>query len=93
VQLQYAIRQVGKTTLARQVVSSARGRSHRFDLEDDADPARLANPTLRLSAPGGLVVLDEVQGPIASATSPPSAKADAPPYGVISTIAFGRTAP
>jgi hypothetical protein len=53
-------RQVGKTTLARAL---ARGRqpSTYFDLEDPADLARLADPTLALDPRRGLVVIDEFQ--------------------------------
>ena len=52
-------RQVGKTTLARQLADG--GPVHWFDLEDPADLARLADPGLALSGLTGLVVLDEVQ--------------------------------
>ena len=52
-------RQVGKTTLARQV---AAGRAAAwFDLENPADLARLADPPLALGGLRGLVVLDEIQ--------------------------------
>jgi len=52
-------RQVGKTTLARQL---ARGRrATRFDLEDPTDLARLSAPMLTLEPLRGLVVIDEVQ--------------------------------
>jgi len=54
-------RQVGKTTLARQVVAAWRGTSTAFDLENPADLARLADPMLALEGLRGLVVLDEVQ--------------------------------
>ena len=54
-------RQVGKTTLARQVVASRRGQVHHFDLEDPADLARLSEPMLVLKRLRGLVVIDEVQ--------------------------------
>ena len=53
-------RQVGKTTLAKQVIQR-RARTHFFDLESAADRARLADPLLALSPLRGLVVLDEVQ--------------------------------
>lgn len=53
-------RQVGKTTLARQV-AQRRSRTHFFDLESSADRARLSDPLLALSSLTGLVVLDEVQ--------------------------------
>jgi predicted AAA+ superfamily ATPase len=54
-------RQVGKTTLARQVVASRRGQVHLFDLEDPADVARLSEPMLALRSLRGLIVIDEVQ--------------------------------
>jgi predicted AAA+ superfamily ATPase len=52
-------RQVGKTTLARQI-ASAEPRSAFFDLERAADLARLADPELALGHLRGIVVLDEV---------------------------------
>lgn len=54
-------RQVGKTTLARELAKRRRGPTHFFDLESSADLARLADPFLTLSALRGLVVLDEIQ--------------------------------
>ncbi|HVT17121.1 MAG TPA: ATP-binding protein [Thermoanaerobaculia bacterium] len=55
-------RQVGKTTLARDLAASGRGlRTTFFDLEDPADLARLAEPILALRELEGLVVIDEVQ--------------------------------
>jgi predicted AAA+ superfamily ATPase len=54
-------RQVGKTTLARQVLRSWRGRKTLFDLEDPEHVARLAEPGLVLRSARGLVVLDEIQ--------------------------------
>lgn len=54
-------RQVGKTTLAKQVVRRRSGPTHFFDLESSADRARLADPLLALSGLRGLVVLDEIQ--------------------------------
>jgi predicted AAA+ superfamily ATPase len=54
-------RQVGKTTLARQLVSRRKGESHFFDLEQPQDLARLDEPMLALEPLRGLVVLDEVQ--------------------------------
>ena len=55
-------RQVGKTTLARQVLSGWRGPSAVFDLEVAADREALsATPERVLRAGEGLVVLDEVQ--------------------------------
>ncbi len=54
-------RQVGKSTLALQIMASYRGAAERFDLEDPADLARLSDVRLALSPLRGLVVLDEVQ--------------------------------
>ncbi len=54
-------RQVGKTTLANLIVPAISERSTRFDLEDPADLARLADPMLALQGLAGIVVLDEVQ--------------------------------
>jgi len=54
-------RQVGKSTLALQIMAARRGASERFDLEDPADLARLGDPELALAPLRGLVVLDEVQ--------------------------------
>ncbi|HBA85922.1 MAG TPA: hypothetical protein DCZ95_17700 [Verrucomicrobia bacterium] len=52
-------RQSGKTTLARQVAEN--DSSVIFDLEKQADQARLANPELALSRLKGLVIIDEIQ--------------------------------
>lgn len=54
-------RQVGKTTLAHQVLTRHTGPGERFDLEDPADLARLTDPMVALRGRRGLVVLDEVQ--------------------------------
>ena len=54
-------RQVGKTTLARQIAETFSGRTHHFDLEDPADLARLQDPRLALSGLRGLIILDEIQ--------------------------------
>jgi len=54
-------RQVGKTTLARQIAASVGGRVSWFDLEDPADLRKLAEPMLALRPLKGLVVLDEIQ--------------------------------
>lgn len=54
-------RQVGKTTLANQFARSVPGPVSRFDLEDPADIARLADPMLALPDLNGLVIIDEVQ--------------------------------
>jgi hypothetical protein len=54
-------RQVGKTTLANDILAATKAPSVRFDLEDPGDRARLAEPLLALRELRGLVVLDEVQ--------------------------------
>ena len=54
-------RQVGKSTLARQLVAARRGPTTWFDLENPEDLARLADPGLELRLLRGLVVLDEIQ--------------------------------
>ncbi|MGQ0650107.1 MAG: ATP-binding protein [Gemmatimonadaceae bacterium] len=54
-------RQVGKTTLARQVAERRRGPTITFDLEDAEDLRRLADPLLTLRATRGLVIIDEIQ--------------------------------
>jgi uncharacterized protein len=54
-------RQVGKTTLARQLAASWRGPTHWFDLEDPQVEAQLTAPLVALGGLGGLVVIDEVQ--------------------------------
>ena len=54
-------RQVGKTTLAREVAAEFGGPVERLDLEDPDDLARLSEPKLALEPLEGLVVLDEVQ--------------------------------
>ena len=55
-------RQVGKTTLARQVGAARRGPVTHFDLEKDADRDRLASePMHTLGTLRGLVIIDEVQ--------------------------------
>ncbi|MEQ1831683.1 MAG: ATP-binding protein [Candidatus Eisenbacteria bacterium] len=54
-------RQVGKSTLARQVVAAGREPVTFFDLEDPAAVARLSEPQLALAPLRGLVVLDEIQ--------------------------------
>ena len=53
-------RQVGKSTLARQVVAESPGPCTWFDLEDPAHRARLSDPALELRPLRGLVVLDEI---------------------------------
>jgi uncharacterized protein len=54
-------RQVGKTTLALQLVNRTVTPTTVFDLENPTDLARLADPMLALQHLRGLVVLDEVQ--------------------------------
>ncbi len=54
-------RQVGKTTLAREIMARHPGPAVRFDLEDPDDLARLREPKLALGGLHGLVVIDEVQ--------------------------------
>ncbi|MBW8879104.1 MAG: ATP-binding protein [Acidobacteria bacterium] len=54
-------RQVGKTTLARQLEARYDGPVSSFDLEDPTDLARLAEPMLALRDLRGLIVIDEVQ--------------------------------
>ena len=53
-------RQVGKSTLARQVAAANRGEVTFFDLEDPETLARLAEPQLALASLRGLVILDEI---------------------------------
>ena len=54
-------RQVGKTTLARQLAAQWHGPVKHFDLEDPEDQARLTDPAFVLRPLSGLVVLDEIQ--------------------------------
>lgn len=54
-------RQVGKTTLARQVMGEWPEASTIFDLENPVDLARLADPMTALGPLTGLLVLDEIQ--------------------------------
>lgn len=54
-------RQVGKSTLARQIARRSGRSTTFFDLENPEDQARLADPMLALKRLRGLVVLDEVQ--------------------------------
>jgi len=53
-------RQVGKTTLARQLAAEHHDRVAWYDLEDPADLVRLEDPGLELRPLRGLVVLDEI---------------------------------
>jgi predicted AAA+ superfamily ATPase len=54
-------RQIGKTTLARQVADEGRTELEYFDLESTRDLARLDDPLLALEPLRGLVILDEIQ--------------------------------
>jgi len=54
-------RQVGKTTLARQIAQRWKTPAAFFDLEDPQDLARLADPMLVLGDLRGLVIVDEIQ--------------------------------
>ena len=54
-------RQVGKTTLARNLIEKIRRPVTYFDLENPEDLARLADPMLALKDLKGLVVIDEIQ--------------------------------
>ena len=54
-------RQVGKTTLARELARRQRGPVTRFDLEDPADLRQLGDAKLALGELRGLVILDEIQ--------------------------------
>ncbi|MEA1950057.1 MAG: ATP-binding protein [Planctomycetota bacterium] len=54
-------RQVGKTTLAKDLQRQWNQPCHAFDLERQRDIARLTDPELALESLKGLVVLDEIQ--------------------------------
>jgi predicted AAA+ superfamily ATPase len=54
-------RQVGKTTLARQLAASRRGTATFFDLENPANLARFEDPLRTLGNLKGLVIIDEIQ--------------------------------
>jgi uncharacterized protein len=54
-------RQVGKTTLAREIARRASAEIAHFDLENPAQRARLEDPMLALQDLEGLVILDEIQ--------------------------------
>lgn len=55
-------RQVGKTTLAKEIYKKSKFKKvHFFDLEDPTDFDLLSNPKLALSALEGLIVIDEIQ--------------------------------
>jgi predicted AAA+ superfamily ATPase len=54
-------RQVGKTTLARQLAATWPEPVHVFDMEDATDSLALRNPKQALAGLTGLVIIDEVQ--------------------------------
>ncbi len=54
-------RQIGKTTLARQISKHWKGRTTYFDLEDPEDLGRLSDPLLALRDLRGLIIIDEIQ--------------------------------
>jgi len=54
-------RQIGKTTLARQLAQQTAAPVTMFDLENPRDLARLEDPLLALEGLQGLIVLDEIQ--------------------------------
>ncbi|HUU40239.1 MAG TPA: ATP-binding protein [Desulfatiglandales bacterium] len=54
-------RQVGKTTLARNLIDRSDKPASYFDLENPEDLARIADPMLALKDLTGLVIIDEVQ--------------------------------
>ncbi|MCU0241443.1 MAG: ATP-binding protein [Vicinamibacteria bacterium] len=54
-------RQVGKTTLAKELARRLGGPASIFDLEDPFDSARLNDPMLTLRALKGLIIIDEIQ--------------------------------
>jgi len=54
-------RQVGKTTLAREIVKRYKGPTTVFDLENPDDLSRLSEPMMALGDLRGLAVIDEVQ--------------------------------
>jgi len=54
-------RQVGKTTLARDIARQYDGQITSFDLEDPDDLARLTEPKLALQNQTGLIIIDEIQ--------------------------------
>ena len=54
-------RQVGKTTITFDIEKQFHGQTHRFDLEDPEDLARLEEAKLVLQNLQGLVIIDEIQ--------------------------------
>lgn len=55
------VRQVGKTTLAREIIQRATKPVAYFDLESPEDLARLQDPMLALKDLRGIVVINEIQ--------------------------------
>ena len=56
-------RQIGKTTLAKQVAERYHSQFHHFDLEDPTVLSRFeADPTLTLQNPKGLVIIIGTRG-------------------------------
>jgi predicted AAA+ superfamily ATPase len=53
-------RQIGKSTLARELAAERKGAVRFFDLEDSRDVAELASPMLALEPLRGLVVHEAV---------------------------------
>lgn len=54
-------RQVGKTTLARQIVTQYKSLHTFFDLENPEDISRLSDPMMALKGLKGIIVIDEIQ--------------------------------
>ena len=54
-------RQVGKTTMARELRRGTRSATAYFDLENPEDLSRLSDPMLALKDLRGLVIIDEIQ--------------------------------
>ena len=54
-------RQIGKTTLAREIARRSSAAITHFDLENPAHVARLEDPMLALKDLEGLIILDEIQ--------------------------------
>src|SRR5258706_15062889 len=54
-------RQIGKSTLARELAAERKGAVRIFDLEDSRDVTELESPMLALEPLRGLVVIDEIQ--------------------------------
>jgi len=54
-------RQVGKTSIAREIIKRTKNSVSYFDLENPEDLARLQDPMLALGGLKGLIVFDEIQ--------------------------------